>query len=32
MSAINAVRNKLLAIILAVIRRDEPFAVEYSVK
>lgn len=31
MSAINAVRNKLLAIILAVIKRDEPFTKDYFV-
>ena len=32
LSAINAIRNKLVAIIMAVIRRNEPFSKDYSVQ
>lgn len=31
LSAINAIRNKLVAIVMAVIRRNEPFSKDYSV-
>jgi transposase len=30
LSVINAIRNKLIAIVLSVIRRNEPFAKDYS--
>jgi len=30
LSAINAIRNKLLAIVLSVIRRNQPFSEDYS--
>lgn len=32
MSAINAVRNKLIAIVLSVVRRNQPFTKEYSLQ
>ena len=32
MSAINAIRNKLIAIVLSVVRRNQPFSKDYSLR